>query len=276
MAIREKNVFQRQADNQPAPAANFRVQGGPAQSGPLRIGGLMPSMSSSLGPSSGNFGIKDNQIESQRFQFSPEIRAQLEGIAGGLPGLTQALQQQAGNMFTQFSDLTPQLNTQFGGPQFQTGLDATSRNLVSQGQQSLAQQAAQRGAAARRQFGGGVGDVLAQQAQAQSRIQQNPLLFQAAQQQRGREAQEFALQQQAQQLSNQALLAQAQSGIQGQQLQNQAMLQQGLIPLQAQQGLLGQFGNFAQLTGEQQAFTRETPRSAFFGVEKYNPKLRPA
>ena len=202
-------------------------------------------------------GIDDIQQATQRF-FDPTTRARLGETMGGLLGMTQGAQGLGGQLFTGFAGLAPQLQAQFRGPQFSQQLDPFAQNILSQGRQALSAGASRAAQQAARQVGGGAGQVLGQQARAQARLQQNPLLFQAAQQQRAREAQEFGLAQQAQQLSNQAALAQSQANIQGQQLQNQALLQSGLLPLQLQQNLLQNLGQFAQLTGAQGVFDVES------------------
>jgi hypothetical protein len=170
------------------------------------------------------------------------------------PGMLDALQQHQNQLsgFQQEASRlagqiqSPTLQTQFAGPSFQQQLDPFSQRLVSQGTESLARGAgrAQQDAARAFRGQGALGNILGQQAAAQARLQANPLLFQAAQQQRDREAQEFALRQGSQQLTNQALLQQAQAG-------NQALGQRlGLLssPLTARQNLLS---TLAGLSGSQ-------------------------
>mgnify|MGYP003704704599 CR=1 FL=1 len=74
-------------------------------------------------------------------------------------------------------------------PQFSTTPDVMTRGLASQATQQMAQQAAAQRQAIAQQFRGQPGAQMALQRQAdiQSRLQQNPLLFQAFQQQQGRE-----------------------------------------------------------------------------------------
>lgn len=193
----------------------------------------------------------------------------------------------------QQASLRPQqgLNTQFAGPaqiqafnpQFSQGLDPMSQALISQGAQALAQQAAtQRGAVAR-QFGGSqpeVARILQSQIAAQSALQQNPLAFQAVQQQTARELGQQGLGLQAAQANNQAQLQQAAQGALFQQAANQAILQQqeaqtaqrneaanlGSAGLNAGQSLLSTLTVLANLFGQQQTTQNQETKQKSGGL----------
>lgn len=219
-----------------------------------KIGGALGILSAFL-PQTGS------QTQTGGLQLTPEQQAQLNQAIAGLFSQSQQFQQAIGGLPGQVQRDLP-LQTQFAGPQFAEALDPRAQRLVSQGTQSLAQQAGARQAQASQRFQGqpGVANVLGQQAALQASLQANPLLFQAAQEQRAREAQEFSLQQQAQQLSNAALLGQAQ-------FQNQALGQQaGLLglPQQSQSNLLAQLAQVLQATGQRQT-TQERESGGIFG-----------
>lgn len=210
------------------------------------------------------FGTSNTQEQST--QIPPELQEQLQQALGGLQQQTAAFgpqaQEAAGQFQTGFSQFAPQLQTDFARFQQPTELDTRAQSLVSQGRQGLQQQAAaqQRGIA--NQFRGqpGVSNILRQQAQTQSALQQNPLLFQAAQEQQGRSAEQFRFNQQAQQLSNQALLGQGAEAARLQGLGNQALTQRLGIqsaPLQQQFNLTDLLGRL----GAQFGTTRTSGRS---------------
>lgn len=136
--------------------------------------------------------------------------------------------QHAPSLQTQFGQYNPNLSTEFKGPQFSNQLDSYSQNVLAQGVQAQNQklQAVQKQIAQRFQGQGGLSQILQSQAAAQSQLASNPLLFQAATAQRGREGQEWQMGQQAQAQTNQARLAQQQEMARLQQVGNQAQLQQ--------------------------------------------------
>ena len=145
------------------------------------------------------------------------------------------------------------LNTEFQGFQGSQGLDTTSKNLISSelGNRQAAQQRQQQNIM--QQFAGrnpGLARVLQAQNAAQGQLANNPLAFQAFQQQGGREMQAYGLNQQAQLNTNQARLAQQEQANQALGMGNQAQLQQ-------QQGNLGAlqqaFGQRQGLLGNQQS-----------------------
>ena len=258
--------------NQTGPRMSAMPAQGASQSSLQNMFGQQQAMGpgSLLGRGPTSLGNNKAEMNIQQLGIDPALLAQLSQASTGLQGMTQNLQNAAGNMFTNFGQFTPSLNTNFQQFNPSAQLDNTSRNMLSQGQQGLLSQANAQANAARRNVGGGAGNILAQQAEQQARIQQNPLFFQAAQDQRGRELQQFQTNQQQQQLMNAALMQQAQQQAQFQQMQNQAGLSQGLIPLQAQSALLGDLGKFAQLTGQQQGFQqvqRQLPGGGFQTID---------
>lgn len=172
------------------------------------------------------------EVTEQKTLLDPEL---LKMYKGYLTGYQQQVQQQ---YQPQAAAAAAQIQTGFT-PQFSATPDMMTRGLASQAQQQVAQQAAAQRAAIAQQFRGqpGANMALQRQVDMQSRLQANPILFQAFQQQQQRE-----------QLQNQARL-------QGQQAGNQALIQQlGLqaAPLEAQKALLGSVGQALQLTGTQQ------------------------
>lgn len=159
--------------------------------------------------------------------FLTDYQSQIAGGAGGAGGYRAAAEQAAKGIQTAFT------------PQFSATPDVMTRGLAAQAGQQMAQQAAAQRAAIANQFRGqpGANMALQRQIDMQSRLQANPILFQAFQQQQQRE-----------QLQNQA-------NMQAQQAANQALIQQlGLraAPLEAQKALLGSVGQALQLTGTQQ------------------------
>lgn len=188
-------------------------------------------------------------------------------------GLGQTLQQQAAGAGV--PQLQRNVEIQRFNPQFSTSLDAMSRGLVSQGTQALNQQAATQRRALASQFGGqpGIAQALGRQATMQSRLQANPLLLGAAQQQASRELGQQGLIGQAAQQNTAANLAQ-------QQQQNQAAIQQqglgeqsrreqfgyGTAGLQAQQALMPILSALAQQQGTQVTQSQQEAKSRSGGL----------
>lgn len=205
--------------------------------------------------------------------MNPQYSRALSSGANQFQGQTQNFQNDVNNAVgkfnTNFSNYTPQLNTNFAPTNFPTTLDAFSKNLVSQGQGQLASQTAAQQANIANNFRGnpGAAQVLQSQAGMQGNLAQNPLMFQAAQQQQAREAQNYELNQRAQGLSNEALLQQGQANQNGLGLDNAALSQLLQIKnagLDSQQNLLSVLGSLGALTGT--ATTNSSSvQSPFFG-----------
>ncbi len=219
-----------------------------------------------------------NQVS--RTQFDPAQLAQLNQQTQNLIGQTQAAQGLGSSLQQQAAGAgVPQLQRNVAiqqfNPQFSNRLDQLSQGLVSQGTQGLNQQAATQRRALASQFGGqpGIAQALGRQATMQSRLQANPLLFQAAQQQSGRELGQQGLIGQAAQQNNAANISQ-------QQAQNQAAIQQqglgeqsrreqfgyGTAGLQAQQQLLPMLSALAQQQGTQISQTAQEAKSRSGGL----------
>jgi hypothetical protein len=233
-----------------------------------------------------NETTKRDSSGSQFTTFRPQDEATLTAQRNSLEGLgnlqnqqlfnlsQQQLQSRAPQLGTNFGQFNANLNTNFQGPQFSQTLDPTSQNILAQelGNRQAQLQRQQQGI--QQQFGGRnnqLAQILQSQAGAQSQLANNPLAFQALQQQGGREAQNYQLGQQAQQLGNQALLSQQgfNAGLQGQ--GNQALAQQFGLNAQNfqnqagalgaanafQSNLLNQLAQLAQLRGIQSNISAE-------------------
>lgn len=165
-----------------------------------------------LGLAQGLFGTASSQQQGQRqrTEFRPEDLARIEAARGGYQGSVADLMSQLGSSreALQKGIVLPQ--SQF---QFSTSPDAITRGLAAQAGQQMAQQAAAQRQAIANQFRGQPGASMALQRQAdiQSRLQQNPLLFQAFQQQQGRELTQAQQQQAAAEAANRALLGREQA-----------------------------------------------------------------
>lgn len=144
------------------------------------------------------------------------------------------------------------LNTEFAGPQFGQGLDATANQLISseRGAQQAGLQRNLQGLSQQFRNNPALAKILGSQATAQSQLASNPLAFQAMQEQRGREIQQNQATNQAQGLTNDARLAQTGSQNQAGQLGNQAQLQQQNSVLSALQNA-GNFGQAQNQMGQQ-------------------------
>lgn len=196
---------------------------------------------SAIGLGKGLFGSKTSQDQSQQsyMQFRPEdlaaIQAQQQAFQAGtgdllsqLKGSQQALQQ---------GYVMPQSGFQFGASP-----DAITRALASQAQQGIGQQVGSQQQQIAQQFRGSPGAARALQAQAamQGRLAANPALFQAFQQQQGRELAQAQQAQAAAQAANQALLG-----------REQAVTGLGQMGLGAQQNLLSTLLSLGQARGTQ-------------------------
>jgi hypothetical protein len=156
----------------------------------------------------------------------------------------QAANRAAGQYNTNFEQFTPKLNTEFRGPQFNNNLDAYSQQIISQGQNAAANQVAAQQQQIQRQVAPKnpmAAAILAQQAGQRSAMSMNPMLFQAAGQQRDRQVQEYQLGNQAQASTNAARAQQGQLNADFRGLQNAALGQQAQLaaaPAQMSQSLL--------------------------------------
>ena len=187
----------------------------------------------------GLFGKAQQQQQNQRAytQFRPEDVAAIEAARGGVTTGTQNLLQQLQQSQEAIRKGFIQPTGQF---QFAQAPDAMTRAIAAQATQGLGQQAAAQRQQLAQQFRGPVGQILGRQAEMQSRLQQNPLLFQAFQQQQGRELAQAQQQLAAQQAANQALLG-----------REQALTGLGTTGLSAQGNLLSQQLGLGQAFGQQ-------------------------
>jgi hypothetical protein len=160
----------------------------------------------------GLFGTGTSQQQNQQSatNFRPQDLAQIEAARGGYQGSVADLLSQlnASREALQKGIVMP--SSQF---QFSASPDAMTRALAAQAGQQMAQQATAQRQAIANQFRGQPGAAMALQRQAdiQSRLQQNPLLFQAFQQQQGREVTQAQQQQAAAEAANRALLGREQA-----------------------------------------------------------------
>lgn len=203
--------------------------------------------------------------------FRPEDLARIEAqraafqkATGGVSSLTGALQRQAAQQGPQ--QLYTNINLPQGGINLNapTGLDALGRGAVAQGTQALQQQAGAQQRALAAQFAGqpGIAQALARQAASQTRLQTNPLAFQAAQDSFNRQMQGQQQQLQGAQLLNAALTGQQQL----QQANRAEQLGYGQAGLAAQQGLLSALSQLGQQLGTQYTNTSTTQNARSGGV----------
>ena len=197
------------------------------------------ALGTGLGVAQGLFGSAQSQQQGQRgyTQFRPQDLAAIEAARGGFQQGVQGLlgQTEASREAIRQGYIQPT-----GQFQFAQAPDAMTRAIAAQATQGLGQQAAAQRQALAQQFRGPVGQILGRQAEMQSRLQQNPLLFQAFQQQQGRELAQAQQQLAAQQAANQALLG-----------REQALTGLGTTGLSAQGNLLSQQLGLGQAFGQQ-------------------------
>lgn len=187
----------------------------------------------------GLFGTASSQQGTQRAftQFRPEDLAAIQQAAQGTTAGTQSL-------LDAINAASQAYSTQFVKPptsfSFSQTPDAMTRAIAAQATQGLAQQGAAQRADLAQKFRGPVGQILGRQAEMQTRLQQNPLLFQSFRDQQSREA-----------FQNQQNLANIEAA-------NRALAQQqqGLVGLagtgvSAQGNLLAQRLGLGQALGEQ-------------------------
>jgi hypothetical protein len=178
--------------------------------------------------------------------FRPQDLASLLAQQQAFQQATQAFGQQAGQLSGRINPA--QLRQIQAAPQLGSGgLDQQSQALISQEQQQRGAQAASQAQQLSSQLRNqpGIANILNQQNRAQAALGQNPLAFQAAQAQRGREAQQANLGLTFDQAANQALLQQ--QGAEQQAAQTQ--LGFGQAGLGAQQNLLANLLGLAKARG---------------------------
>lgn len=170
-------------------------------------GTFSPIVGGALGLAQGLLGTSQRSRSTSRTEFAPQDIAAIRGAQTTyqqmVPGLLSDLQarQQAVLQGVQ----APQTGFQFG----QTP-DAMTRAIAAQASQGMSQQAAAQRKQLAQQFRGPVGQILGAQAGMQTRLQQNPLLFQAFQQQQARELAQAQQQMAQQQAANEAVMAREQ------------------------------------------------------------------
>jgi hypothetical protein len=202
------------------------------------MGAILGAVPSAIQLGQGLFGTASSQQQNQRqrTEFRPEDLAAIQAARGGLQTQVGDLMSQLGSSRQAIQQGIVLPSSQF---QFSASPDAMTRGLAAQAGQQMAQQAAAQRQAIANQFRGQPGASMALQRQAdiQSRLQQNPLLFQAFQQQQGRELAQAQQGQAAAEAANRALLGReqavtglAQTGMGAQQnlLANLLSLGQGL------------------------------------------------
>jgi hypothetical protein len=176
------------------------------------MGAVLGAVPAAMQLGQGLFGTASQQQQGQRSytQFRPEDLAAIQAARGGFQGSTADLISQLGTSREALQKGFVMPSSQF---QFSASPDAMTRALASQAGQQVAQQAAAQRAAIAQQFRGQPGAQMALQRQAdiQSRLVQNPLLFQAFQQQQGRELTQAQQQQAAAEAANRALLGREQA-----------------------------------------------------------------
>lgn len=192
-----------------------------------------------LGLAQGVFGTGSRQQQNQRAftQFRPEDLAAIQQARGGLQTGTQGL-------LSQLQSSQEAIRQGFQAPsrefQFAQAPDAMTRALAAQATQGLGQQAGAQQRALAQQFRGPVGQILGAQAGMQTRLQQNPALFQAFQQQQARELAQAQQQQAQAAAANQAVLG-----------REQALSSLAGTGLGAEQQLLSNLLGVGQALGEQ-------------------------
>lgn len=165
-----------------------------------------------IGIGQGLFGTASSQNQNQRSftNFRPEDLKRIEAQR-------QAYQTQVGDLLGQLGKSREALQSGLVMPsssfQFSAAPDAITRALASQAQQGLGQQVNAQQRQIAQQFRGAPGASQALQAQAamQGRLAANPLLFQAFQQQQGRELSQAQQAQAAAEAANRALFGREQA-----------------------------------------------------------------
>lgn len=215
----------------------------------MAIGSILGT---ALGLGQGLFGTgqRQSEIAQARTELRPEdlqaILNQRTGVQTGTIDLLQQLQRSREAIQQGY-----QLPTT--GFEFAQTPDVMTRAIAAQATQGLGQQAGAQRQALAQQFRGPVGQILGRQAEMQTRLQQNPLLFQAFQQQQGRELTAEQQRQANLAAANQALLSreQALTGLSG-------------TGVSAQQNLFNLLTQLGQLLGTRVSSGTQTGRSGGF------------
>lgn len=197
------------------------------------------ALGSGLGLAQGIFGTSNKQQEAQRAftQFRPEDLAAIQKATTGLQTGTQDLLSQLQASKTALSQGMKMPTSEF---QFAQSPDAMTRALAAQAIQGIGQQTGAQQKMLAQQFRGPVGQILGAQVGMQARLQQNPALFQAFQQQQQRELTQAQQQQANIEAANRALLG-----------REQALSSLAGTGLGAQQQLLSNLLGVGQSLGEQ-------------------------
>jgi hypothetical protein len=194
-----------------------------------------------LGLAQGLFGTSSQQTQGQRSftQFRPEDLQRIEAARGGYQGSVGDLMSQLGASREALQKGIVMPSSQF---QFSATPDAITRALAAQATQGLAQQAGTQQQRIAQQFQGNPAASRALQAQAgmQARLAANPALFQAFQQQQGRELSQAQQAQAAAEAANRALLG-----------REQAVTGLAQTGMGAQQNLLSSLLSLGQGLGQQ-------------------------
>lgn len=209
---------------------------------------------------------KQNQTQTSGINFAPGDEAALRSQQGDLRAQIGAHQSFLGGLQNKALNAAPQLqtnaglNTNYVQPQFQNGLDANSRALLSQQVQSQQNQLGAQQRQIGQQFRNNpvLAKILGSQAQSQAQLAQNPLAFQVQQGQDLRALQRAEGTNQALNQLNQALLS-------GGQFQNQALGQQFGLG-QAARGEAAGFGQ-QSIAGSQQVFQNLNDLARLFGQQ---------
>lgn len=219
------------------------------------MGALMGgAMGGAMDMAKGLFGTGTSQTQNQTSQmnFRPEdlaaLRAQqsaLQTQVGGPGGLLAQLG--ASKEALQKGMVTPTSTFQYSAAP-----DAITRALASQAQQGIGQQVGAQQRQIAQQFRGTPGASQALQAQAamQGRLAANPLLFQAFQQQQGRELSQAQQAQAAAEAANRAIMG-----------REQAVTGLAQTGVGAQQNLLSTLLSLGQALGQQQTTSTSKSRS---------------
>lgn len=168
---------------------------------------ITAGLGSALGLAQGLFGTTQKTTQRSMTEFTPQdiqaIRGAQQSYQEMIPGLLKDLQARQQAVLSGVQ--APNTGFQFG-----QSPDAITRALASQAAQGLGQQAAAQRQQFAQQFKGPVGQILGRQAEMQTRLQQNPLLFEAFRQQQARELTQAQQQMAQQQAANEAVMAREQ------------------------------------------------------------------
>jgi len=182
-------------------------------------------------------GSKQQQDQKSFTKFRPEDMAAIQAARGGVTSGTQNLLQQ---LQQSQADIRSGFQTPTTGFAFSQTPDAYTRAMASFINQGMGQQAAAQRQDLAQKFRGPVGQILGRQAEMQTRLQQNPSLFNVFQQQQGRELAQAQMQAAQTEASNRALIG-----------REQALTGLGTTGLSAQGNLLAQELGLGQAFGEQ-------------------------